>query len=153
MTYETLLYNLKLVYTYFYGMFASFLAHISQYPVIVLSLIILIALPALYLVFSFVSSLSDSSDDITTEGIRIYKYFKSDKFKKKSKEMRMNFHKTKKYFEQKKLNNTLRKMENVPLKIPERYQYLYSPAPKKVNPSSASTQRSSANIDVEYDED
>lgn len=158
MTYESLLNDLQTVYTWFYGVFRQFLNLISGYPLIMLGLFLLIALPILYLLFDFFGKLAESTDDFTTDSIRLYKYFRSDKFSKKAKEMRMNFHKIKHTFKRnndetvskKEFNDALAKWDKVPLKIPANHQKVYK---QPNNPSSASPQRSRANIDVEVDDD
>lgn len=158
MTYESLLNDLRAVYDWFFNSFQLFLTSIKSKPLIILGLFVLISFPVLYLLFDFFAVLAESTDDFTTDGIRIYKYFRSGKFSKKAKQMRLNFHKFKSKFNRneeetvtkQQLNQAIAKWDKVPLKIPENHQKVYA---QKANPSSASTQRSSANIDVEYDED
>lgn len=158
MTYESLLNDLRAVYDWFFDSFQLLLTSIKSKPLIILGLFVLISFPVLYLLFDFFGVLAESTDDFTTDGIRIYKYFRSGKFNKKAKEMRLNFHKFKSKFNRndeetvskQQLNEAILKWDKVPLKIPENHKKVYS---QQVNPSSSSTQRSSANIDVEVDDD
>lgn len=158
MTYESLLNDLQTAYTWFYGIFRQFLNFVSDKPVLMLGLYVSIALPFLILLFDFFVKLAESTDDFTTDSIRIYKYFRSGKFSKKAKEMRMNFHKLKHTFKrnndesvsEKELNDALAKWDNIPLKIPYNHQKVYN---QPVISSSAFPQRSRANIDVEVDDD
>lgn len=158
MTYESLLNDLSAVYDWFFDSFQLLLISIKSKPLIILGLFVLISFPVLYLLFDFFGFLAESRDDFTTDGIRIYKYFRSGKFNNKAKEMRLNFHKFKSKFNRndeeivskQQLNEAILKWDKVSLKIPENHKKVYS---QQVNPSSSSTQRSSANIDVEVDED
>lgn len=151
MTYESLLSDLQTVFEYFMEMLQKFITSVSQYPFIMLGIFLLISFPVLLLIFDFIISLTSSGEDIATEGFRMYFWFKNGNLKKKSKEIRESFHKTKRYFRQKQLNYHLNKIDDVPLKMPVKYQH--SSFSNKSNPSSSSTQRSSANLDVEYDDD
>lgn len=177
MTYETLLYDLKLIYVYFYDMFSKFLATLKQYPVIVLSLLVLIALPALYFVFSFIASVSDSTDDITAEGFRIYKAFKIRENKKKMKAEREAFKREKINKQQRAYDLAQTFFANNPDRMSisimghkffqdgfenrnwseerrkARRNYYSYRSNQQVNSSSTSHQGSSANIDVTVDDD
>lgn len=154
MTYDTLFSDLKEVTDYFLTVFTKLILFINSNPLMVLAVFITVSLPAVYLIFSLFVSVSESTDDFTTDGLFLLKYFRSDKFKKKQKEAVKKFHETKKkmnkeYMSQKKFQALQKKWDNVPLKIPEKYKNTLPSA----NPSSSSNRRSSANIDVEYDED
>lgn len=155
MTYETLLHDLNQAYMYFLTAFSRFLNVIKQHPLIMLSLFIVVSLPILTYIFIFISTASDTADDMTTEGFRIYKYFKSDKFKRSSKELRVKFHDMKKGVNNKKLDKAIMKWDKVPLKnnYINKSNYDLINSSRFVNSSSESRQGSSANIDVEYDDD
>lgn len=155
MTYESLLHDLNQAYMYFLTMLSRFLNILRQYPVIMLSLFILLSLPAVFYIFTFISFSSDVADDMTSEGFRMYKYFKSDKFRRKANQIRFDFHKMKKNMQHKKLTASIEKWDKVPLKKSyiNKSNYDLINSSFRVNSSSKSRQGSSANIDVEYDDD
>lgn len=155
MTYESLLNDFRAVYEWFYASFQRLLFSVEGKPLVKLGLFVIIALPALYFLFDFILSLSDSGEDMINEGYKIYKQFKRHNINSTSKETRKAFHKTKNSFNQKKLKASIEKWDNVPLSKnfinPAAYNIITNY--KKVNSSSPSHQGSSANIDVEVDDD
>lgn len=85
MTYESLLNDLRLVYEHFIGFLGEFIDNLTDKPLIMLSLFILLALPALCLIFTFFASVAYSSDDMVSEGFNVYRNFKIRENKKKIK--------------------------------------------------------------------
>jgi len=177
LTYESLLNDLQTSYTWFYGLFRQFLNLISGYPIIMLGLFFTITLPVFYLLFDFFGNLSDAPGDMTKEGFRIYKLIKhrEEKIKKTAEREAFKREKANQHmrayeiaqtffannpevmsisimghkffqdgFEHKNWSDERRKARR------NRFAY-HSFEP--VNSSSASPQRSRANIDVEVDDD
>lgn len=93
MTFDTLFNDLKSVYEYFITVFGRLIVYINSQPLLVLGVLVTVTLPAVYLIISFIIFLSDSSEDITTEGFRIYRIFKNKKIQKEEKERRESFKK------------------------------------------------------------
>lgn len=100
MTYDTLFIDLKSVYDYFLTVFGRLIDYINNYPLLILGIFVTVSLPSIYFIVSLISYLSESTDDVTAEGFRIYKVFKNKKQKKEEKEMRESFRRDKEFNKQ-----------------------------------------------------
>lgn len=97
MTYDSLLADLVSASEFFVNVLTRVIVWINSEPLLVLAVFVTLSLPALYLIFAFVSDLSNSSDEVTAEGFAIYRRIKSFKIKKEIKEERKKFHQNKNF--------------------------------------------------------
>ncbi|MEE1321074.1 MAG: hypothetical protein UHM85_06015 [Acutalibacteraceae bacterium] len=97
MTYDKLFADLTAVSDYFIKVFTNLYVFINSQPLLVLAVFVTISLPAIFIIISFFSDLSDSSDEVTAEGFAIYRRIKNVKVKKEIKEKRKQFHINKNY--------------------------------------------------------
>lgn len=97
MTYDKLFADLTAVSDYFIKVFTNLYVFINSQPLLVLAVFVTISLPAIFIIISFFSDLSDSSDEVTAEGFAIYRRIKNVKVKKEIKEKRKQFHTNKNY--------------------------------------------------------
>lgn len=177
MTYESLLHDLKQVYMYFLAFLVRFLEKIKEYPLIMLSLFILVVLPVLYFIFSFIASASASTDDVAEQGYQIYRNFKIREQKRKLKEQNEAFKREKINRQRRAYDLAQTFFANNPDRMSisimghkffqdgfehrnwseerrkARRNYYSYHSNQQVNSSSTSHQGSSANIDVTVDDD
>lgn len=95
MTYDKLFSDLTAVSDYFIKVFTNLYVFINSQPLLVLAVFVTISLPAIFIIISFFSDLSDSSDEVTAEGFGIYKSIKNKQNKKKMEEQRKAFQREK----------------------------------------------------------
>lgn len=151
MTYDSLFSDMSAISDYFYTVIGRLIIYINSQPLLVLAVFISVTLPSVLFIISLIISLSESSDDITTEGFRTFNFFRKINFKNKAKDVRLKFHLMKYEFSDKYKK----------IKVPKSHNFSSQPkssnkasvAPKNVNSSSNTNRRSSANIDVVYDEE
>lgn len=86
MSFESVFGDLNTAFDYFFSVFANFVYHLKQYPIVVAALIIGLSLPAFALIFDFISGLSHDSENIGNAVFDEYMSFqrKSDKIKKQT---------------------------------------------------------------------
>lgn len=95
MTYDKLFADLTAVSDYFIKVFTNLYVFINSQPLLVLAVFVTISLPAIFIIISFFSDLSDSSDEVTAEGFAIYKTIRLRQNKKKMEEQRKAFQREK----------------------------------------------------------
>lgn len=154
MTYDSLFSDMSAICDYFYTVIGRLIIYINSQPLLVLAVFISVTLPSVLFIISLIISLSESSDDITTEGFRVINFFRKINFKKKAKEARIKFHLMKYQLSKAytKIKTSKNSRSNNPQSQPKSSNKA-SAAPKNANSSSDTNRRSSANIDVVYDEE
>ena len=99
MTYDSLFSDISAISDYFFTVIGRLIIYINSQPLLVLAVFISVTLPSVLFIIFLVSVLIDSPEDLTFDGIRFYKIFRSKKLKKEQRLLRESFKREKEHNE------------------------------------------------------